>query len=59
MEFLSTGLVPRFPTLIVSGVLATMALLMLSCGIILQTSIRKHNELYEIMLNQIQNSIDL
>lgn len=58
-EFLSTGLVPRFPTLIGSGVLATMALLMFSCGIILQTIVRKHNELYEIMLNQIQSSINL
>ena len=58
-EFLSTGLVPRFPTLIGSGVFATMALLMFSCGIILQTIVRKHNELYEIMLNQIQSSINL
>ena len=58
-EFLATGLVPRFPTLIISGVLATMSLLMLSCGIILQTIVRKHNELYELMLNQIQERIGL
>lgn len=56
-EYVETGLVPRFPTLIVSGVMATMALLMWICGIILQTIVRRHNEIYEIMLNQIQNSI--
>lgn len=50
IEFLETSKVPRFPTLIVSGVLATMSLLMWICGIILQTIVRKHNELYEIML---------
>ena len=59
MEFMETGLVPRFPTLIISGVLATMSLLTISCGIILQTIVRKHNELYEITLNQIQNTINL
>jgi len=59
MEFLSTGLVPRFPTLIISGVSAIMSLLMLSCGIVLQTIVRKHNELYEIMLNQVQNNSNL
>jgi hypothetical protein len=53
VEFLKTGLVPRFPTLIVSCVIATMAVVMWICGIILQTIVRKHNELYEIMLNRI------
>ena len=59
IEFLQIGKVPRYPTLIVSGVIATMALIMWICGIILQTIVRKHNELYEITLNQIQNTINL
>ncbi|MDD5022393.1 MAG: glycosyltransferase family 2 protein [Endomicrobiaceae bacterium] len=50
IEFLETSKVPKFPTLIVSGVIATMSLLMWICGIILQTIVRKHQELYEIML---------
>lgn len=55
IEFLQTGKVPRYPTLIVSGVISTIALLMWVCGIILQTIVRKHNEIYEIILNRIKN----
>ena len=54
IEFLQTSKVPRYPTLIVSGAIATMSLIMWICGIILQTIVRKHNEIYEIMLNQIK-----
>ena len=54
VEFLQTGKVPRYPTLIVSGAIATMSLIMWICGIILQTIVRKHNEIYELMLNQIK-----
>lgn len=55
IEFLQTSKVPRYPTLIVSGAIATMSLVMWVCGIILQTIVRKHNEIYEVMLNQIKN----
>lgn len=55
IEFLQTSKVPRYPTLIVSGAIATMSLIMWICGIILQTIVRKHNEIYEVMLNQIKN----
>lgn len=50
-EFFRTGLVPRFPTLIVSGVMLTFALLMLVCGFILDTVAKKHRQLFEINLN--------
>lgn len=50
-EYFRTGLVPRFPTLIVSGVLMTLALLMLVCGLILDTVAKKHRQLFEINLN--------
>ncbi len=50
-EFCRTGLVPRFPTLIVSGVMLTFALLMLVCGFILDTVAKKHRQLFEINLN--------
>lgn len=51
MEYFRTGLVPRFPTLIVSGVLLTLAILMLVCGLILDTVAKKHRQLFEINLN--------
>lgn len=50
-EYLHTGLVPRFPTLIVCGVMGTMALLLWVCGLILDTVAKKHRQLYEINLN--------
>lgn len=50
-EYVKTGLVPRFPTLIVSTVLWVLALLMLVCGLILDTVARKHRQQFEIDLN--------
>jgi glycosyltransferase involved in cell wall biosynthesis len=38
--YLATGLVPRFPTLIISGVLGLASLLALACGLILDQSAR-------------------
>ena len=51
VEFFATGLVPRFPTLIVSTVLCICALLMLVCGLVLDTVAKKHRQLFEINLN--------
>jgi glycosyltransferase involved in cell wall biosynthesis len=53
-EYLRTGLVPRFPTLIVSGVLMTLAILMLVCGLILDTVAKKHRQLFEINMNMLR-----
>ena len=52
MEFLRTGVVLRFPTLIVSGVVAVMGMLLWVCGIILTVIVKKHRQMYEILLNQ-------
>lgn len=51
LEYFATGLVPRFPTLIVSGVLLILAMLMLVCGLILDTVAKKHRQLFEVNLN--------
>lgn len=51
LEYFATHLVPRFPTLIVSGVLMTLALLLLVCGLILDTVAKKHRQLFEVNLN--------
>ena len=53
VEYLKTGLVPRFPTLIVSSVAAVIGLLLLVCGIILDTVAKKHRQLFEINLNML------
>ncbi|MFB6341500.1 glycosyltransferase family 2 protein [Saccharicrinis sp. FJH62] len=50
IEFLETGLVPRFPTLIVSGITGIVALLLWICGIILEVIVKKHRQLYELLL---------
>ncbi|MFH1512265.1 MAG: glycosyltransferase family 2 protein [Bacillota bacterium] len=51
IEFVQTGLVPRFPTLIIAGVITTLAILLLTCGVILDTVAKKHRQLFEVNLN--------
>ncbi len=52
IEYFDTGLVPRFPTLIVCGFLVLLAMLLWSCGLILEVLVKKHRQLYEILLNK-------
>lgn len=54
MEFFKTGLVPRFPTLIVACIALIAALLLCVTGIILQVIAKKHKQLYELYLNTIE-----
>jgi len=49
-EYMATGLVLRFPTLIVSGIIGILSVLMWVCGIILQVIAKKHRQLYELFL---------
>lgn len=53
-EYLATGLVPRFPTLIASGFLMTSALLSLACGLILDTHARASRKNLEIQMNMME-----
>ncbi len=53
-EYFKTGLVPRFPTLIVSGIALLVALLLCITGIILQVIVKKHKQLYELYLNSLR-----
>lgn len=50
MEYLQTGLVPQFPTLIVCGFSAIAALLSLFAGLILQTIRQMHRQQFEFYL---------
>lgn len=54
LEYFKTGLVLRFPTLIVSGVIALIGILLWCCGLILGVIVKKHRQLYEIMVNQME-----
>ena len=53
-EFLSTGLVPRFPTLFVSICFMILATISLSCGLILDTVAKSNRKDFEIKLNIIR-----
>ena len=50
VEFLKTGLVPRIPTLIFAGFLMIVAILMFMCGLILEVVVKKHRQLFELVL---------
>ena len=50
IEYFQTGLVPRFPTLIVSGFIAMLAMMLWVGGVILEVISRNHWKQYELML---------
>lgn len=52
-EYFRTGYVPRFPSLMVSGISLVIALLLNITGIILEVIVKKHRQLFELQLNQI------
>ena len=53
-EYFRTGLVLKFPTLIVGGFIMVAAILSFICGVILDVIVKKHKQLYELMLNQLK-----
>lgn len=54
IEFEQIGLVPRFPTLIVSGFFFMAALQTFVCGLVLDTVSKKNRQSFEIQLNIIE-----
>ena len=50
VEYFRTGLVPRYPTLIFSGFMLMIAILMFVCGLILEVVVKKHRQLFEFVL---------
>ena len=50
VEYFKTGLVPRFPSLIFSGFMLVISILMFMCGIILEVVAKKHRQLFELVL---------
>ena len=55
IQYLNTGLVPKYPSLIVSGIIFLFACLLWSCGIILDVITKKHKQLYELYLTLLKN----
>ena len=54
IEFFNTGLVPRFPTLIVAAIFVVLAILFFITGIILEVIVKKHKQLFELYLNKLE-----
>ncbi|MDO4740562.1 MAG: glycosyltransferase family 2 protein [Eubacteriales bacterium] len=53
-EFNTTGLVPRLPTLIVSGFLGIAALLIFGVGLVLDTQGKKTRQSFELQMNMLE-----
>lgn len=51
IDYAQTGLVAKFPTLIVSGVFGLSSLLSFLVGVILDVEVKKHKQIYEVMMN--------
>ena len=54
IDFLHTGMVPHFPTLIVSGFIALAAIISFFSGLILATIVEKDRQAYEFRLQLIE-----
>lgn len=54
VSYIHTGLVEKIPTIIVSGVVFTVGILLWICGLILDVVVKTHRQLYEIELNQLE-----
>ncbi|NJP39567.1 glycosyltransferase [Oscillospiraceae bacterium HV4-5-C5C] len=50
-EYFQTGLVPRFPTLIVAATLLVLAVLTFTVGVILDVMVKKDRQQFELYLN--------
>ena len=58
IEYFKTGLVPRFPSLIVSMISLLLSLLLFVTGIILEVLLNKCNQFYELYLNNLRRDYD-
>lgn len=52
LEYIGTGVVPRFPTLIVTIGFAMIGALLYTCGLILEVMAKKHRQLFELLMNK-------
>ncbi|MCD8220938.1 MAG: glycosyltransferase family 2 protein [Clostridiales bacterium] len=52
ITYFETGLVPKFPTLIVLSAVCVAGFLMYVCGIICEVIVKKHRQLFEVLMSQ-------
>lgn len=52
VEYFQVGLVPRFPTLIMSIFMMIIGMLLFAVGLILDVIAKKHKQLFELMMNK-------
>ena len=55
-DYFETGIVLRFPTLIVSSIILVLAILLWITGIILEVINKKHKQLFELYLNIVKSN---
>ena len=55
-NYFKTGLVERFPTLIFSGFMLMVSLIMFTIGVILEVVAKKHRQLFELFLINTKNT---
>ena len=58
VDYFKTGLVPRFPTLFFSLFMLIISVLFLMCGIILEVVVKKHRQLFELLLIKTKREYD-
>ena len=58
VDYFKTGLVPRFPTLFFSLFMLIISALFLMCGIILEVVVKKHRQLFELLLIKTKREYD-
>jgi glycosyltransferase involved in cell wall biosynthesis len=52
VDYAQTGLVPRFPTLFVSVGAFLLGFMFFFCGLVLEVLVKKHRQLFEILMNK-------
>lgn len=57
-DYAKTGLVPKFPSLIVAGFMAVIALLLSITGVILNVVAKKHRQLFELYMYSVYQNRD-
>lgn len=55
-EYFKTGLVPRYPTLIVCGFMVLLSLLLWVCGLILEVMLARHRQMMEMIDKKFRNA---
>ena len=56
MEYIATGLVPKFPTLIMCAAIFIFSNLVFASGVILDVVVKKNKQQFELFVNMIESN---